>query len=458
MPRFLKRSLLILAALFLLIVLLVSVTAIKLLMDKDEAALDYSELDVEIPTTDPEVNGYSLMREFTENYAGEIDYDLIEELSIQAKDQWDNTEIEEVLNVHQKLIDGLEQTFGRPIFKFDQDADTETLIPEYQVLKIYSQLKILKARLFQISGDDTSALQEYLKLKEQILTYAECEGPFLCLLISVSQIGILEKELFQFIHEAKISKQEWIQTAQSYNIHTFYANATRSAYKQEFQFASYCHNLAIQDPAQLIQDVRSLTENPEKPSWIARLLHKGTFALCFRPNKTKNGIYRSYLEIANQTALPVEARNLEYTNQLNSQFQKRSRLDMIDSNIIGKILVGIIQPAHEALLRRVAQFQSSSAAIQLSFALRAYHQASGSLPETLDALVPEYIAAIPKDPFDGEPLRYSKAKAILYSVGNDFTDSGGSLLQFAHELSVDDYDDSAELDKTEPTYSLRFAK
>lgn len=458
MPRLLKRSLLILGALFLFAVLLVSITAAKLLMDKDEAPLDYSELAIEIPTTDSSVNGYSLMRQFLDNYTGETNDDLIEALYTQTKDQWNQAEIEEALTNHKELIEGLEQTFSRPIFKFDQDANMESVIPEFQALKVYNRLKILEARLFQINGDDTSALQEYLKLKEQILIYTECNGPFLCLLISVAQIGMLEKEFFQFIDEAKLSKQEWIQTAQSYSIDTYYSNATRSAYKQEFQFAIYCHNLAMQDPAQLIHDVRSLTENDEKPSWIAGILHKGTFALCYRPNKTINTLYRCYLEISNQAEQPVKARNLEHTNQLNNQFQNRGYLDMVDSNIIGKILLGIITPAHESILDRVAQFQSSSAAIQLSFALRAYHQATGALPETLDALIPEYLDTIPTDPYDGAPLRYSKEQAILYSVGNDFIDSGGSMLPFAHQLSEDEYGDSAEWDKTEPTFSLRFAK
>ncbi len=47
-------------------------------------------------------------------------------------------------------------------------------------------------------------------------------------------------------------------------------------------------------------------------------------------------------------------------------------------------------------------------------------------PVSLADLVPEYLKAIPIDPYDGEPLRYSAEKRILYSVGTDFIDSGGS--------------------------------
>jgi len=50
---------------------------------------------------------------------------------------------------------------------------------------------------------------------------------------------------------------------------------------------------------------------------------------------------------------------------------------------------------------------------------------TGELPGTLDALVPDYIDKIPSDDFDGEPMRYSAEKKIIYSVGEDLNDDGG---------------------------------
>jgi hypothetical protein len=48
------------------------------------------------------------------------------------------------------------------------------------------------------------------------------------------------------------------------------------------------------------------------------------------------------------------------------------------------------------------------------------------LPESLSELVPKYLPKVPIDPFDGKPLRYSKEKGIIYCVGKDLKDSGGS--------------------------------
>ena len=67
-------------------------------------------------------------------------------------------------------------------------------------------------------------------------------------------------------------------------------------------------------------------------------------------------------------------------------------------------------------------------AIRTAIAIERYRRKNGSLPENLDQLVPEFIDAVPTDPFDGRPLRYARTEqgVKLYSVGKDKADDGGS--------------------------------
>lgn len=60
-------------------------------------------------------------------------------------------------------------------------------------------------------------------------------------------------------------------------------------------------------------------------------------------------------------------------------------------------------------------------------ALHRHRQASGSFPESLAVLVPEFLPEVPVDPFDGQPLRYSLTPdgPLLYSIGVDRNDDGG---------------------------------
>lgn len=66
-------------------------------------------------------------------------------------------------------------------------------------------------------------------------------------------------------------------------------------------------------------------------------------------------------------------------------------------------------------------------ATQILIALHRYKKDHAGFPESLKALVPQYMAAVPNDPFDDEAMRYHIAEGLIYSVGEDVIDSGGSL-------------------------------
>jgi hypothetical protein len=56
---------------------------------------------------------------------------------------------------------------------------------------------------------------------------------------------------------------------------------------------------------------------------------------------------------------------------------------------------------------------------------RAAH--GGALPPSLDALVPQFLAAAPEDPMDGRPLKLRPRQKgfVVYSIGGDEIDNGG---------------------------------
>jgi hypothetical protein len=44
----------------------------------------------------------------------------------------------------------------------------------------------------------------------------------------------------------------------------------------------------------------------------------------------------------------------------------------------------------------------------------------------LEALVPAYLSEVPLDTFDGKPIRYDAERRLLWLVGEDLIDQGGS--------------------------------
>jgi hypothetical protein len=66
--------------------------------------------------------------------------------------------------------------------------------------------------------------------------------------------------------------------------------------------------------------------------------------------------------------------------------------------------------------------------LQIRAAIALYERQHGKLPETLDALCPEFLPKVPLDPFSAKPLRYRTTKGgwLVWSVGAELTDTGGA--------------------------------
>lgn len=71
--------------------------------------------------------------------------------------------------------------------------------------------------------------------------------------------------------------------------------------------------------------------------------------------------------------------------------------------------------------------------VSAAIALKRYELRHGTSPATLADLVPEFLARIPLDYIDGQPLRYrlnARGGFTLYSVGEDGVDNGGDAASF----------------------------
>ncbi len=63
-------------------------------------------------------------------------------------------------------------------------------------------------------------------------------------------------------------------------------------------------------------------------------------------------------------------------------------------------------------------------AYDVALVCRCYRMTHGAWPPSLDALVPDWLVAVPADPFDGQPLRYDTTNHYLWTKGADGTFDG----------------------------------
>jgi hypothetical protein len=97
-------------------------------------------------------------------------------------------------------------------------------------------------------------------------------------------------------------------------------------------------------------------------------------------------------------------------------------------NMLGLELLLIQTDFDHSMLDHRLKTQSTVSANEAFLALALYHREHGALPATLDALVPDYLPAVPRDYFDGQPIRYSRDFRAVWSVGSDhFTVTGTDL-------------------------------
>jgi hypothetical protein len=84
-------------------------------------------------------------------------------------------------------------------------------------------------------------------------------------------------------------------------------------------------------------------------------------------------------------------------------------------------------------------------AARVVIAAERYRLGKGAFPEQLQELVPGYLAEIPKDPFDGRPMRYKRLTTgiVAYSIGEDGQDDGGR-------------EDQREIGQRSGTYDITF--
>ena len=107
----------------------------------------------------------------------------------------------------------------------------------------------------------------------------------------------------------------------------------------------------------------------------------------------------------------------------------------LSGNWTGQVLYYMMMPALAGSLAKKSQSDAQVQITRTILALRAYQLAHGNLPPDLNALVAEFLDAVPVDDFDGQPLRYSAEKKIVYSVGKNLKDDGGDDQASPHDSS-----------------------
>jgi hypothetical protein len=172
-----------------------------------------------------------------------------------------------------------------------------------------------------------------------------------------------------------------------------------------------------------LKEMQSDTQNDGSPSESEephRYLGQPAFVLSLTGLEERDLDF--YLQTMDKSislaALPPPS-SLELTNYLDEA-------DKIAENKWEIFSMMLLDP----ISRAVVSEASTQAFIRLAttaLALERFRLEQGQLPADLKELTPQFLDAMPMDPFDGAPLRYRRLARgyVVYSVGADGHDDGG---------------------------------
>lgn len=91
------------------------------------------------------------------------------------------------------------------------------------------------------------------------------------------------------------------------------------------------------------------------------------------------------------------------------------------------VVTGLLTPATSKSFEAVARVIARRDALVAAIAAERFRLKNGSLPSTLGELTPDFLPALPNDPFSGQPLRMISApdEVVVYSVGVNGIDDRG---------------------------------
>jgi hypothetical protein len=130
-------------------------------------------------------------------------------------------------------------------------------------------------------------------------------------------------------------------------------------------------------------------------------------------------LFKPAVNLQERTVSPSNLRRLNET--LEQHFARRTPYNFFS---------GLLLPALGKAAEKSSQGQACVDLARVACALERSRIKQGNYPDSLTALTPAFMAKLPHDVINGQPLKYHRTddgRFVLYSVGWNETDDGGQL-------------------------------
>lgn len=133
------------------------------------------------------------------------------------------------------------------------------------------------------------------------------------------------------------------------------------------------------------------------------------------------GTNYSLLTAMNKQKTQLESMGLDKVGDEFNWFFDPAKMDM--HSMLSQSIVSL-----DRVFNKVMTVETAKQMTITAIALKRYQMKHGNFPADLTSLVPEFLSEVPRDPIDGQSLRYRQnadGTFLLYSLGEDGKDDGG---------------------------------
>ena len=339
------------------------------------------------------------------------------------------------LSKYNSTIEELQEASRRPYSRFPLDYDDENpaeiLLPHLADLKRCSQVLQLHA-LAELQNNQNDKALANVKLILYLANSLRTEPILISHLVRIAIVSIALQPIWEGMAEHKWSDAQLAELDSELAKFNFLSSYQTTMRGEMVLFQGGIFDYLRRHPERLY-GLFALSESgnslpPVPARIIARLIPRGWF-------------YQNQLNCARMILefdLPVV--NPDQRTVSPSAVRKADTAAQADVRHVGpyNIFERMLLPALGAASKKFAWAQESVDLARVAIALERYRLAHGKYPASLDALAPHFMAKIPHDIINGEPLHYRRrddGQFVLYSVGWNETDDGGVVGLYKGSLS-----------------------
>jgi MFS family permease len=317
--------------------------------------------------------------------------------------KWDEVFVRELLEKNKEAFYYLEKGIQLPYFQHPalqnpEVVDSSTLLAGIGKLRELARIKSMRAIYLFSQGEEEAAFEQSIQIIQMGQLIQDSPRPLLITyLVGMAIKGIGLETLRIILSETEFSSERLKDYVVQLKRFKLSEQELKTALKMEY-----------------ISTINTIEEE---------FLEIGT-SFIYKPNLTRRWVaehWRSQIDNVVYVYRDIEIQEPEIL-----LLEPLWKNFFLRENLVSIVTVGGLLIDQSGAILRKCEEDFSINATQILMAIKAYQIETGKIPSSLEELVPEFIFEIPKDPFDGQPIRFSSEKKIIWSVDENLIDENGT--------------------------------